>query len=66
VDSDGFALRYCVDWSEQAHHLSGQVGRALARRLLELGWLRRAERSRAVHVTDAGRRGLRRELGLQL
>jgi DNA-binding transcriptional ArsR family regulator len=60
------ALRYCVDWSEQAHHLSGPLGRSLARRLLELGWLRRAERGRAVHVTDAGRRGLRTELGLQL
>jgi hypothetical protein len=60
------ALRYCVDWSEQAHHLSGPLGRSLARRLLDLGWLRRAERGRAVHVTDAGRRGLRTELGLPL
>src|SRR5436305_1950617 len=39
------ALRYCVDWSEQAHHLSGTVGRALATRLPELGWGRRADRS---------------------
>jgi DNA-binding transcriptional ArsR family regulator len=66
VASDGLALRYCVDWSEQAHHLSGPVGRALARRLLELGWLRRAERSRAVHVTDPGRSGLRAQFGVQL
>jgi hypothetical protein len=66
VGSDGLALRYCVDWSEQAHHLSGPVGRALARRLLELGWLRRAERSRAVHITDAGHHGLRAQLGVEL
>lgn len=57
-------LRYCVDWSEQAHHLSGTVGRAVAERLLALGWLRRAERSRALHVTAAGRDGLARELGV--
>jgi DNA-binding transcriptional ArsR family regulator len=57
-------LRYCVDWSEQAHHLSGAVGRALASRLLELGWVRRAERSRALHVTDAGREGFAAEFGL--
>jgi DNA-binding transcriptional ArsR family regulator len=63
---DARALRYCVDWSEQAHHLSGPLGRSLARRLLELGWLRRAERGRAVHVTDAGRRGLRSELGVEV
>jgi len=51
-------LRYCVDWTEQRHHLAGAVGRALAGRLVDLGWLRRAERSRAVHVTPLGRREL--------
>lgn len=56
-------LRYCVDWTEQQHHLSGVVGRALAARLLDLGWLRRAPRGRAVHLTEAGRTGLK-EAGL--
>jgi hypothetical protein len=54
------ALRYCVDWSEQRHHLGGAVGRALATRLLDLQWLRRADAGRAVHVTDVGRRELPR------
>jgi DNA-binding transcriptional ArsR family regulator len=63
---EGLPLRYCVDWTEQAHHLSGPVGRSLASRLAELGWLRRAERSRAVHVTDLGRSRLRSELGVRL
>jgi DNA-binding transcriptional ArsR family regulator len=49
------ALRYCVDWTEQRHHLSGPAGRALLERLLELRWVRRAERGRAVLVTDTGR-----------
>jgi DNA-binding transcriptional ArsR family regulator len=66
VGSEGSPLRYCVDWTEQAHHLSGPLGRALARRLLELGWLRRAERGRAVHVTDLGRHGLQSELAVRL
>jgi DNA-binding transcriptional ArsR family regulator len=61
---EGLALRYCVDWTEQAHHLSGPVGRALAARLLELRWVRRADRSRALHVTDAGRRELRARFGV--
>jgi DNA-binding transcriptional ArsR family regulator len=57
--SDGtVALRYCVDWTEQRHHLSGVVGRDLAARFFALGWLARADRSRAVHLTDAGRTGL--------
>ncbi len=54
------AIRYCVDWSEQRHHLSGGLGRALLRRLSELDWLRRASGSRAVTLTEAGRRGLPR------
>jgi hypothetical protein len=64
VPAGGSPLRYCVDWTEQAHHLSGRLGRAVATRLLELGWLRRAEQGRAVHITAAGRLGLERELGV--
>jgi hypothetical protein len=29
-------IRYCVDWSEQAHHLSGALGAALAARMAGL------------------------------
>ena len=58
-------LRYCVDWTEQRHHLSGPLGSALATRLLDAGWLRRARRGRAVHLTDAGARRLRDGLGLE-
>jgi DNA-binding transcriptional ArsR family regulator len=58
------ALRYCVDWSEQRHHLSGAAGRALTARLLELRWIRRADTGRAVFVTDAGRRELPDALGV--
>ncbi len=54
------AIRYCVDWSEQRHHLSGGLGRALLRRLSELDWVRRASGSRAVTLTEAGHRGLAR------
>jgi hypothetical protein len=65
ASGDGpLALTYCVDWTEQRHHLSGAAGRALLARLLELGWLRRAPRGRAVLVTDLGRERLRDELGV--
>ncbi len=58
-------VRYCVDWSEQRHHLAGALGAALAWRLLELGWLRHADRGRAAHVTPAGAAGLRRTFAIE-
>jgi len=57
-------IRYCVDWSEQDHHLSGAVGAALAARIFELGWVVRLPRTRAVRVTDEGRERLAEHLGV--
>jgi DNA-binding transcriptional ArsR family regulator len=59
-------VRYCVDWSEQRHHLAGGLGRGLLDRLLELDWIRRSESSRAVRITTAGRDGLRTTFGVDL
>ncbi len=52
------AIRYCVDWSEQRHHLAGGLGRGLLDRLLAMDWIRRAPDDRAVRITDLGRDGL--------
>ncbi len=59
-------IRYCVDWSEQRHHLAGALGAALAERMLELGWISQARSSRAVQITDRGYAGLRETFGLDL
>lgn len=59
-------IRYCVDWSEQRHHLAGSLGAALAARMFDLGWVTRAREGRAVAVTDTGRDGLRDTFGVRL
>jgi len=59
-------VRYCIDWSEQRHHLAGALGAAIADRAFELGWVRRARATRAVHLTDQGMHGLRETFGLAL
>jgi DNA-binding transcriptional ArsR family regulator len=59
-------IRYCIDWSEQRHHLAGALGAAMAERTFELGWARRAENTRAVHLTDEGFEGFRETFGVVL
>ncbi|MFD9892339.1 ArsR/SmtB family transcription factor [Amycolatopsis sp. NPDC059027] len=73
VDLDAVAaqrrplLRFCLDWSEQRHHLAGGLGAAVAARFAALGWVReRGKAHRALRVTDAGATGLRDRLGIRL
>jgi DNA-binding transcriptional ArsR family regulator len=56
-------VRYCVDWSEQRPHIAGTLGAALLDMLIARRWVRRGDR-RVVRVTDAGRRGLVEQLGV--
>jgi DNA-binding transcriptional ArsR family regulator len=51
--------RACLDWSERRPHLGGPLGRALAGRFLELGWMSREPGSRVVRFGDAGERAFR-------
>ena len=58
--------RACLDWSERRYHLAGALGAVLVTRLLELQWVERVPASRALKITNEGRRVLRREFGIQL
>ncbi len=59
-------IRYCVDWSEQRHHLAGSLGAAVTTRMLALGWLTRAPRGRAVQASESGTRGLHEHFGIDV
>ena len=58
--------RPCRDWTEQRDHIAGPLGTALLTRFLELGWLLRSEKTRALRLTDAGRVGFVQTLGVTL
>ena len=56
----------CVDWSERRPHLGGALGAALLDRALDRRWVRRDPDSRALDLTDAGRRELRAKFGVSV
>jgi DNA-binding transcriptional ArsR family regulator len=63
-DSRRPLLRFCVDWSEQRHHLAGALGAAMLDRMLAADWVRRAPGHRAVQLTESGRSTLADVLGV--
>jgi DNA-binding transcriptional ArsR family regulator len=56
--------RRCLDWSERRNHLAGALGSALSEHLFERGWIKHVQESRAVRITELGRRELKRRLGV--
>lgn len=57
-------LRFCMDWTEQQHHLAGQLGAALFEAATSNGWVTRKQGQRAVRLTDRGTKALTERLGL--
>jgi len=58
--------RACLDWSERRYHLAGALGARLCERLLELEWVERLPSTRALRVSNTGRRALRRHFDVMI
>lgn len=56
--------RACLDWSVRRYHLAGAVGSLLLDQFVELGWARRAPKSRTLHFSATGERAFRRAFPL--
>jgi DNA-binding transcriptional ArsR family regulator len=56
----------CLDWSERRPHIGGALGAALLRVALKRKWVIQDLDSRALGVTEFGRRELLTRLGLRL
>lgn len=59
-------LRFCLDWTEQRHHVAGRLGAQLLTAFGDAGWISRAPGNRAVRVTPAGENALRDRLGVDV
>ncbi|MCH5471035.1 MULTISPECIES: hypothetical protein [Bacillus] len=44
----------CLDCTEREHHLAGCLGNALLEKLLQLNWIQRVPKSRAIKLTPNG------------
>lgn len=49
--------RPCLDWSERRYHVAGFIGAALCVMCFERKWVKRIHGTRAIVVTNIGRRG---------
>ncbi|HBT42366.1 MAG TPA: transcriptional regulator [Rhodospirillaceae bacterium] len=56
--------RPCLDWSERRHHIAGALGKGLADRLFQLGWIKRVRDSRVIRVTPEGQQGLKQTFAI--
>lgn len=59
-----FFARKCLDWTERQHHIGGSLGAALLSRFVEMKWLARLRKTRAVRLTHDGERGFERVFGI--
>lgn len=60
------AVRGCVDWTEQRHHMAGPAGRALLGALERNGWIRTGRYPRVLIMTEEGRTQLADRFGVVL
>jgi DNA-binding transcriptional ArsR family regulator len=59
-------VRGCLDWTEREPHVGGALGAAWLRYCVGEGWIRRIGQTRAVRVSDVGRRALGALLGVEV
>jgi DNA-binding transcriptional ArsR family regulator len=56
----------CLDWSERRPHLGGALGAALLEAALKKKWVAQDLDSRALRITNAGRREMLARFGLEI
>jgi DNA-binding transcriptional ArsR family regulator len=56
----------CIDWSERRPHLGGAIGASLLATALKRKWVAHVLDSRALTITETGRREFQRRFGCQV
>lgn len=58
--------KQCVDWTVRRHHLAGALGASLFEYFKDAGWLKSKPNSRAMLVTELGKKKFESELGVMV
>jgi DNA-binding transcriptional ArsR family regulator len=58
--------RQCLDWTERRAHVAGALGAALRTCFFDRGWISRIPTSRALRITEAGRKAFIEEFAIEL
>ena len=58
------AVRCCIDWTEQRHHIAGPLGTAVLDAFDAAGWVTPAPGHRALKITGPGVSGLQEHFGI--
>ena len=56
----------CLDWSERRFHLAGSLGNAILLFTLENNWIERMPSTRALKITNMGRKGFEEFFGFSI
>lgn len=56
----------CLDWSERRPHIGGALGAALLKLAVKRKWVTQDLDSRAIHITNLGRRELLARFGVEV
>jgi DNA-binding transcriptional ArsR family regulator len=56
----------CLDWSERRYHVAGALGASVTAKFFEKGWVARITGTRAIRITDSGRKGLKEQFGISI
>jgi hypothetical protein len=56
----------CLDWSERRPHLGGALGAAILKLAIKRKWVAQDLDSRAIRVTNAGRREMLARFGVEV
>jgi DNA-binding transcriptional ArsR family regulator len=56
----------CLDWSERKHHLAGALGNVILELFLELNWVKRLPKTRALEITPIGKKALLDHFGFDV